>query len=289
MAELEEELRQLKIAVGQLTETVTHRREERESERQQTAQDIAGIREYVEGVKTQRDREIAERPTRTELKQLFLRNDEAMALRFAKIVDAGVKANLKPFEGLPDDVRRMQGMVEGWGTYRSAEINNLNSGLLQLRAYVDQQLQRHHDDDVSLSHALRDLGSTVTDLRHVIHGDPTEKDGQPSLFAELRSFGQLIADRDAALRKKIDDDGAAVDLRMEALERRLTPIEQYIQRQIDSEAARAERRRKIKEAAVALIKNSPTWFKAGLGIIGAFGGIELLRQIIAGITGDWLW
>lgn len=256
----------IRAELATLREAVHQRREERETERQDTADKIARIDDYVHSVVKQRNQEIADRPTAADVDTRITAAITTATATFSAAITGAIGPLTSEMTGLREAVGvRLSDRADGLQRH-DRELDMLNGRVRDLERQALQHMEY------------------IADLRRTLHGDVNAKDNHPSVFGELIKIGELITRNDASLRRHIQEESLLAETRMSAIERRLTPVEEYINRQVAAENARAERRRKLKEAATAVVKNSPLWVKvlAGLGMGSgvALALAELLRSTV---------
>jgi hypothetical protein len=250
-------------AVEELRNAVNHRRDERTLERAETARDIAAIREYVETVKAQRDKEMSERPTVADVDGKIAAAIERATATFATAITSAISP-------LTLEMATISGQVRVRLSDRDSAIERHEA----MNARLDTRMGTVEHQGILTRQLL-------TDISRDLYGDAAVVDGPPSVFGELREIRQLLVERENAWRQKLADDGLLVDARIRALENQLSPVKVYIEERIRDEALRAERRRRMKEAVVKFVVKSPLWFKLGGILITGGGGLALLWDILS--------
>jgi hypothetical protein len=246
--------------------TLSDRLDERGKERAAEHERFMQRFDSLDSVKVKRDTQIAERPTHDEVAALITRAITTMTMNVDAAITKAINPLILELAGVNRAVNVRLGDRDEGLQRHEREIE----GLATRVANVEQQMIRHME--------------YIADVRRALYGDSGAKDGAPNVFGELSKIERLLMANDASLRKFVAAESELSETRLLGIEKRLTPIEDYIKRQIESETARAERRRKFREAVFAVGKNSPLWLKI-VGVVSVGSGIgatlaELIRAVL---------
>lgn len=251
---IDQALSPVMASIEELRSSINSRRDEHEIERIEIADDISEIRKYVEQIKSQRDKEIADlRHNVTDVDAKIGASINSATATFASALASAISPLTLEMATISGQVRiRLSDRDEGQQRHER-ELEVLRTNFRNIEQHI-----LHHME-------------YIADIRRTLHGDANAKDNAPSVFGALQKIENLIIHNDQSLRKHIHEEGVLTETRMIAIERRLTPLEEYINRQVKSDIERAERRRKFKEAAFSVVKNSPMWVKIAATIGGGSG------------------
>jgi chromosome segregation ATPase len=213
--------------------------------------------------------EIGKRATLGEVTALVESQAKRWRESAAWMIDKALGSKLTPITNEFAQIRTLLANLTGQVQVR---LSGRDEGLLAAQTRVDEFERQMDSRYEHLQQQLAALTNNVERLTEQhnrlfasVHGDPTVKDGSPSLVAivnQLTETVRLQATTDATRRQEI--------------EARLARFDRFL----EAQAAREERRRQLMRSLWQGVKAAPLWFKLGLGLIGG-GGVFVAVM-------DWL-